>query len=250
MPLCTIQLLSLKTNISDFTQTLQQRSSLKPLVIARVLRWIVKPTILSINPLLNDEKLNPPAWDILLIYEESSKDNSSWPGNDPLNDMIRTSWQIKCGIPNHIIQSFKSSNTKLLQRSSSGKSPPLTTTGSEQLPRPKAGSNHQSLELDEDLYRWIKSADAPGGAVSMLNLLAFHPGMEKKYLKYGEAFARDVGARRGGVAKLVGKVVEDGSVGSDGWDEVRYLVIAFLLFCLLCCRISSLSLFSVVNGDY
>lgn len=52
----------------------------------------------------------------------------------------------------------------------------------------------------------------------MLNLLAFNPGMKDQYLKYGKAFAESIGSSRGGVAKIVGKVVP-GSC-SDGWDEV------------------------------
>jgi uncharacterized protein (DUF1330 family) len=58
----------------------------------------------------------------------------------------------------------------------------------------------------------------------MLNLLSFKPGMKESYLKYGAAFAKDVGAKRGGNAKLVGTVVEvDGekkTEGDGGWDEV------------------------------
>ena len=57
----------------------------------------------------------------------------------------------------------------------------------------------------------------------MLNLLAFKPGLKKEYLKYGAAFAESVGARRGGVAKIVGSVVhgkEEGEGNGEGWDEV------------------------------
>lgn len=43
----------------------------------------------------------------------------------------------------------------------------------------------------------------------MLNLLAFWPGKEahESYLQYGKAFGESIGKRRGGKAKIVGKVV-------------------------------------------
>jgi len=56
----------------------------------------------------------------------------------------------------------------------------------------------------------------------MLNLLAFKPGLKEEYLKYGAEFAKSIGKRRGGVAKLVGSVVHggDGPESGDGWDEI------------------------------
>ena len=68
----------------------------------------------------------------------------------------------------------------------------------------------------------------------MLNLLSFKPGMKGEYLKYGAEFARSVGSKRGGVAKIVGSVIhgdgkggeEEGGgfggngEGGEGWDEV------------------------------
>lgn len=70
----------------------------------------------------------------------------------------------------------------------------------------------------------------------MLNLLAFWPGKEahESYLQYGKAFGESIGKRRGGKAKIVGKVVVAAGQGTgqkkrqeregdhqDGWwDEV------------------------------
>lgn len=59
----------------------------------------------------------------------------------------------------------------------------------------------------------------------MLNLLAFKEGMKGEYLKYGEEFARSIGKRRGGDAKIVGSVIRgDGKKGKEGeeeqWDEI------------------------------
>ena len=117
----------------------------------------------------------------------------------------------------------------------------------------------QNLELGTDLNAWIdafvqNSGKAGKGAVSMFNLLAFKPGLKSEYLKYGAAFAKSIGARHGGNAKIVGnvthvngvpaansskkpaeldsgaaagvditrkgEVVGDGSAGGDHWDEI------------------------------
>lgn len=56
----------------------------------------------------------------------------------------------------------------------------------------------------------------------MLNLLSFKPGLKEEYLKYGAEFAKSIGSRRGGDAKLVGSVIHGnkGSEEGDGWDEI------------------------------
>jgi hypothetical protein len=55
----------------------------------------------------------------------------------------------------------------------------------------------------------------------MLNLLAFKPGKKADYLHYGAEFARSIGSRRGGDAKIVGSVIHDGkNADGDVWDEV------------------------------
>lgn len=70
----------------------------------------------------------------------------------------------------------------------------------------------------------------------MLNLLAFWPGKEahESYLQYGKAFGESIGKKRGGKAKIVGKVVvaaggkkkkqegkgEKGDYQDGWWDEV------------------------------
>ena len=56
----------------------------------------------------------------------------------------------------------------------------------------------------------------------MLNLLSFKPGLKEEYLKYGAEFAKSVGSKRGGNAKIVGSVIHDGGEGDcgEGWDEV------------------------------
>jgi hypothetical protein len=62
----------------------------------------------------------------------------------------------------------------------------------------------------------------------MLNLLAFNPGKKETYLKYGAEFAKSIGSRRGGDAKLVGTVIRERAGGNedregkgeDAWDEI------------------------------
>lgn len=77
----------------------------------------------------------------------------------------------------------------------------------------------QSLSLSPELREWIQNGvgkkQVPG-AVSMLNLLAFKPGMKESYLEYGRAFAESIGVSRGGNAKIVGHALETGGA----WDEV------------------------------
>jgi len=44
----------------------------------------------------------------------------------------------------------------------------------------------------------------------MLNLLAFRKGKKEDYLKYGAEFAKSIGSKRGGDAKLVGNIIGEG----------------------------------------
>lgn len=203
MPLCAITLLALKASTPEFLEALK-RSPIKPLVTARVIRWIIKPTALSKESLLDQ----PWPWDLLVIYEGSQP---TWP--DDMSAMIQNSWSIQAGVPTSITSSFASTNNRLL-RPDPSEVPALTGS----LSKPRKASTAQSLELDNELHQWISSGAGPKGAVSMLNLLAFKPGKQSQYLKYGKAFAESVGSRRGGLAKLVGKIIP-GSC-SDVWDEV------------------------------
>ncbi|KAL8735770.1 MAG: hypothetical protein Q9166_000634 [cf. Caloplaca sp. 2 TL-2023] len=202
MPIYTIHLIALHTPLPHFLENVAE-TPFKPLLTARIIRWIIKPTLLHASP----------AWDTLLIYPGPA---TSLP--NPLRNMIQREWSIQAGIPSSIITSFSSTNTRLLSPSSSSDNvPPLTGSLSD----PVKAESAQSLELNDELQHWIESSDAPKGAVSMLNLLAFNPGAKAQYLEYGKAFPDSVGKRRGGVAKLVGKIVEGSSSdGSGEWDEM------------------------------
>jgi uncharacterized protein (DUF1330 family) len=115
-------------------------------------------------------------------------------------------------VPSRLLQDFAAKNKQLLHPSPSS-IPPLTGS----LDSARIAESSQSLELSPDLLSWASSfAKQPGGAVSMLNLLSFKPGMKGEYLKYGKAFAETAGSKRGGNAKIVGSVIGEG----EGWDEI------------------------------
>ena len=206
MPVCTIHLLSLKTNWDQFRHAIQS-STPQPLILAKVIRWIITPTTLSKDSLIPANNLNE--WDALLILPTSS------PSLTPsLTALTHRQWSIQAGVPSALLSNFHSRNTQLL-RPPPGSVPPLSGSLDN---HPRVADSAQRLELTTELGQWIKSGESPAGAVSMLNLLAFRPGRSREeYAKYGKAFAESVGSRRGGVAKIVGKAID-----GDGWDEVSF----------------------------
>jgi hypothetical protein len=224
MPLCTIHLLALHPTtpnpLSTFLSTLSS-SNISPLVVSRVIRWIILPNHISTEPLLARNI----HWDLLLILPNTS------PLPESLASLIQHHWTITAGVPSRLLHNFAQKNVGLLYPDPSSL-PALTNTTAS----PTAPSS-QNLELSAALEAWITDFVAAeskesSGAVSMFNLLAFKPGMKSEYLKYGAAFAASVGSKHGGDAKIVGNVVanpslkEGGRVGSewdaskDGWDEI------------------------------
>lgn len=211
MPLATVHLISLtsSTTIPSFVETVRSTPEIKPLVISKVVRWIITPSTISAQELLHPKK----PWDLLLIAL----------GNDPLPDKLKSSievhWSVTAGVPSRLTNNFTQTNTQLLHPDP--KSIPALT-GS--LSKPRMGSSSQTLELSTGLNEWVESFSQtrPGqNAMSMLNLLAFKPGKKSDYLQYGKAFAETIGARRGGNAKLVGNITaqQDPSVSGGRWDE-------------------------------
>lgn len=213
MPLCTLHLLSLipTTTIPNFVSALSS-TQLKPFIVSRVIRWIVLPSTTSTDKLLAQNV----HWDILIILPSSS----ALP--QVLLDLVDHKFTIHAGVPSTLLKDFHEKNKRLLQPHMEDV-PPLTGSLSEL----SVASSSQGLELSPELNQWVASfAKEEGrGAVSMLNLLSFKPGLKEDYLKYGAEFANHVGSRRGGLAKIVGTVVHGnkGNVGKkdgDGWDEV------------------------------
>lgn len=184
---------------------------MKPLVVSKAVRWVIKPESLSVPTLLNTE------WDLLIILPAST----NLPDAYLSKDWVSAHWSITAGVPSSIINGFEERNKRLLQPQS-GDVLPLTGA----LDKPRMTKSTQGLELNNELLEWSKSFElGQEGAVSMLNLLAFKPGKEahESYMRYGKAFAESIGKRRGGTAKIVGKVVpKQNTEGEDtsGWDEV------------------------------
>lgn len=210
MPLATVHLVALSSNtdISKFLRALNS-ISFKPLVISHALRWIVQPEQLSTDRLLTTK------WDLLVITPTSSP----FPETYLTKDWVSSHWSITAGIPSSIVNDFADRNEKLLNGNPNDVPRPSSSQSG-----PKIAKSAQGLEATPELLQWQNPAGA-STPVSMLNLLAFKPGPEahESYKWYGKAFAESIGSKRGGLAKIVGKVVpKQGTEGEDaeGWDEV------------------------------
>ena len=191
-----------------------------PLVVARPIRWIITPSSIDTAPLL-DPLSNPSSttyrssktpgigtyatsWDLLLILPDAQPLPITI-----LEKHVRASYTLTTGIPTAVHANFPQRNKDLIRPAHAP--PPLTDA----LDRPLTTPTAQNLELTHELRDWYNSywrhQGAKGrGPVSMLNLLAFAVPREKaheSYASYGKAFAESIGRRRGGTAKIVGKVV-------------------------------------------
>ncbi|KAF2176793.1 hypothetical protein K469DRAFT_722020 [Zopfia rhizophila CBS 207.26] len=220
MPLCSIHLLSLHTTtsnpLSTFLSTLRS-IQLYPLIISRVISWVILPEKLSTDTLLAQNI----HWDLLVILSNNS------PLPPILQKLVQHQWNVIAGIPSVLPKDFSQKNQRLLHPDSSSV-PKLTGA----LDKPRIADSAQNLELSSDLLSWIRSFYSNGGiegkgAVSMLNLLSFKPGMKDSYLQYGKAFSSSIGSKRGGNAKLVGTVLEVNGQkkskragGEAEWDEI------------------------------
>ena len=230
MPLCTLHLLALHSTtpnpVLTFLSTLKS-TNLSPLVVSRVIRWIILPSKLSTEHLLARNI----HWDLLLILPSTDALPSE------LEKLAQHHWSVTAGVPSRLVQDFPSKNNKLLHPDPSSV-PEVQTKKSN-----KTTESSQSLELSDELNKWIETFVNSGakegkGAVSMFNLLAFNPGMKEEYLKYGAAFAKSIGSKHGGNAKIVGNATHvngsaitkssNSSVGTNGevgggkddWDEI------------------------------
>lgn len=79
-------------------------------------------------------------------------------------------------------------------------------------------SSMQWLELYRELLGRSKTfRSGRNGAVSKLNHLAFKPGkdMHERHLRYGKGVPESIGRRRGGAAKLVGRVLLNNGKDED-----------------------------------
>jgi uncharacterized protein (DUF1330 family) len=217
MPLCTLHLLALHNTtpnpLSTFLSTLKS-SAINPLVVSRVIRWIILPTQISTEHLLAQNI----KWDILLILPSTDDLPSD------LQKLVQHHWSITAGVPSRLTTNFDQKNRNLLHPDPDSL-PPLTHTDAK---KTQTTQSSQDLELSTELNTWIDSFTATAtpeskGAVSMFNLLAFHPGLKAQYLQYGAAFAESIGSRHGGHAKIVGNVTAVNGKREKGdadWDEI------------------------------
>lgn len=102
-----------------------------------------------------------------------------------------------------MLKDFAAKNNALLN-------PPPGRVKAAEEPDQTEASSTQNLELTPELASWIHSLPPAqrNHPVSMLNLLSFLPGQKEEYLKYGAAFAKSIGSRHGGEAKIVGNVIQ------------------------------------------
>ncbi|KAF2173597.1 hypothetical protein M409DRAFT_61941 [Zasmidium cellare ATCC 36951] len=210
MVLATLHLIALSPGktIPHFLRALNSQS-IKPLVTAKVVRWIIKPEKLSTH-------LTKQGWDLLVIVPSSTPIPATFLGED----WAYRHWSSSAGVPSRLFNNFHDTNRGLLHPSP-GDVPELTGS----LHNPRKATSTQGLELNDELLSWSKAFKlGQTGAVSMLNLLSFNPSKEAhdSYKTYGKAFAETIGSRRGGNAKLVGRIVPDQKTADEdkyGWDE-------------------------------
>ncbi|TLD36476.1 Serine/threonine-protein kinase [Venturia nashicola] len=193
MPLCTLYLLSLTltTTIPSFLSSLRS-ASLIPIVQSKVIRWIILPKSLSAVPLLAHNT----HWDLLILLPGTSSLPIS------ISSQVAAAWHVTVGIPSRLLEGFGAKNNGLLN-------PPSGSVKPAEKPDQTEASSTQNLELTPELASWIDSLPSAqrNHPISMLNLLSFFPGKKKEYLKYGAAFAKAIGSRHGGEAKIVGNVI-------------------------------------------
>ena len=208
MPLVNLHLLHISPAL-PLREALKVLSATEPapLVLSIPVRWIITPNSVagegsstsSPSPLLRTP------WSLLVITSASNLPSS-------ITSQLLDHFHLQVGVPSRLLQDWETKNQALLHPEPSAVAP---LTGS--LDNPRFGKSGQTIELTESLLQWIEQikAAAPSNAswrtsaISMLNLLAFKPSPQShaNYLKYGKAFAEDIGEKRGGTAKLVGNVV-------------------------------------------
>lgn len=209
MPVISLHLISLHVPLLHFLAALS-RSSLRPITVNRVVRWIIKPTQFSTETLLNPTT----KWDVLLVLPPE-EDNLP----RDLQKLIKNEWIVKAGVPGRILLGFGMRNERLLNPRQ-GDVPPRSAESKYS----KGAQSAQGMELSSELQEWVTEFAKGAGAhpISMWNLLAFNEGKKASYLQYGKEFGETIGKRHGGVAKIVGKVSSTSTTpeGQHEWDEI------------------------------
>ncbi|KAI9725355.1 MAG: hypothetical protein M1828_003205 [Chrysothrix sp. TS-e1954] len=215
MPLATLHLLAFQDAPKTLRRVLRHLTTLKPapLTISQPVRWIIRPESIDKTRLLQPQASQ---WHLLVIVLGNSK---VAPLTADLTLLVVDHFSLAFGVPSKVLtDDWPARNNSLLH-------PPAQSELTGALKDPKIAGSSQGLELTNELRTFAQEWDRDGdkkGAVSMLNLLAFHPGEEahNEYAKYGKAFAESIGSKRGGIAKLVGRTVPDQGQKPPEWEEV------------------------------
>ncbi|KAI0815964.1 hypothetical protein GGR55DRAFT_686655 [Xylaria sp. FL0064] len=213
MVLCSFHLIALKDGTTPSTLlSALRKAGIKPIVQARVFRWMIFPTQLSAGHLLARNI----HWDMLLVLPENSQINPSIRAAS-----IAAEWTATVGTSAKLLSGYAPLNAELLNPRV-----PVAPANLDLEAAARADSS-QNLELTPELAEFIGSLPAHlrSHPVSMLNLLSFNPGKQAQYVKYGQEFSARVGARHGGRVKIVGKVTGSGvqQQQKEGWDEIAFV---------------------------
>ncbi|TGJ84146.1 hypothetical protein E0Z10_g4609 [Xylaria hypoxylon] len=211
MVLCSLHLIALKDGITpaSFLASLRE-AGIKPIVQARVFRWMILPTQLSAGHLLARNI----HWDMLLMLSPSTQISESVRAAS-----IAAEWTASAGTSSKLLSGYAATNAALLNSA-------VVPAGVD-LDAAKKADSSKNLELTPELASFISSLPAhlASHPVSMLNLISFNPGGQAQYVKYGQEFSARVGARYGGRVKIVGKVTSSGAEDTkqEGWDEIAFV---------------------------
>ncbi|KAI0127053.1 hypothetical protein BJ170DRAFT_427164 [Xylariales sp. AK1849] len=211
MVVCNLHLVALSKGVSvpSFLSKLHQ-NGVKPMVQARILRWMILPTQLSSGHLLGRNM----HWDLLLTTDAATAIPSA------VQPDIEATWTASCGVSARTLSEYATLNAELLN-------PPPGSVPHVALPAVSTSSNSQHLEFSPELSEWITGLPPPlqNHPVSMLNLLAFKEGRKGQYVKYGTEFSSRVGASYGGKVKIAARVVdgEGQQAKADEWEEIAFV---------------------------
>lgn len=205
MVVCTLHVISLNQGVTipSFLAKLRA-NNVNPVIKARVLRWMILPSVQSAGYLLGRNK----QWDLLIGLGP----NAAIPGSASVD--IDAIWTVSCGVSSSVLSGYRELNARLLETAV----PPMP------LPQNSSRESSQNLEISDELISWV--SDLPPSLqdhpISMLNLLSFNPGKKPQYQRYGREFSSRVGSAFGGRVKIAARVVE-GQAKDDGWDEIAFV---------------------------
>jgi len=237
------------TNTPTFVQLLQKSADFEVILASTPRYWVVSPTSI-------DASISSANWDLLVVLQPTTTQPPSLPtsvskapagpsaapapteGDAPagppsprlpadLAQHVAASYALPLGVPSQLLASYADHNADLLNAAASKPAGGWQTGAYTRAKEETKASSSQNLEADPKLLEFADRLVGEYGEkpVTMLNLLAFNkasgkPGRQS-YLEYGRRF-KEAGGRRGGDAKIVGRVVDGKAEEGEGrgWDEV------------------------------